>query len=598
VTGMSRFWKLTPFFALTMVLILLAVGTGTVIYGERSYREQKTNEVTVQARILASSVTAALVFNDAETAQEQVNSLKANAEILAAAVYDANGVLVASYSREDSQTLPQTAQPRDPYFEDDRLIVAIPVALSHLTLGTIYVRSITEPVATRFSRYGLIGLLVFMAALVVGVLGVAQSALGRANAELQYRAHDLAAANAQLHAQIAEREKAEEALRQSQKMEAIGQLSGGIAHDFNNLLTVIRGNLQLLQKRLLAGRTDVTQYVDLAMDGISRATSVTQRILAFSRRQPLSPKPVDLSGLIHDMEPLMNHSIGARITLDLGLRSDWWTLCDPNQMENVVLNLVINARDSMPEGGRITIQTLNVTTEVSPDAEYAPGDYVRLSVIDTGSGMTEEVKRRAIDPFFTTKPIGQGTGLGLSMVFGYIKQSHGHLIIDSALGAGTSISILMPRYRLESDTDPVAPPEEPKRPEAAPKSTAPEKRSTVLIVEDEYLVRMLAAETIREEGYDVIEEGDGIAAHRVIESDTEIDLLITDVKLPGMGGYQLAEKALASRPNLKVMVVTGYTQDPLPLILEKAGVKVLHKPYDLETLASTTHRLLKDAAGA
>jgi signal transduction histidine kinase len=594
---MSRLWKLTPLIALSMVLILLAVGTGTVIYGERSYREQKVNEVTVQARILASSVTAALVFNDADTAQEQVNSLKANAEILAAAVYDTNGVLVASYSRENSQTLPQTVQPRDPSFEDDRLIVALPVVLSHLTLGTVYLKSITEPVATRLARYSLIGLLVFMAALVVGVLGMAQSALGRANAELQHRAQDLAAANAQLHAQIAEREKAEEALRQSQKMEAIGQLSGGIAHDFNNLLTVVRGNLQMLQKRISSGRMDVGQYVDLAMDGINRATSVTQRILAFSRRQPLSPKPVDLSRLIHDMEPLMNHSIGARITLDLGLRSDWWTLCDPNQMENVVLNLVINARDAMPDGGRITLQTMNVTAEASPDADYPPGDYVRLSVIDTGSGMTEEVKRRAIDPFFTTKPVGQGTGLGLSMVFGYIKQSHGHLIIDSALGAGTSISILMPRYRAESDPDP-SPPDEPSQPTAAPEPPAPVKRSTVLIVEDEYLVRMLAAETIREEGYDVIEEGDGIAALHVVEADTDIDLLITDVKLPGMGGYELAEKALALRPRLKVMVVTGYTQDPLPLSLEKAGVEVLHKPYDLETLASATHRLLKDAAGA
>jgi signal transduction histidine kinase len=595
---MSRFWKITPIIALATAVVLLIAGVSVVFYGERSYREQKINEVSVQGRILASSVTAALVFNDNDAVQEQVNALKANAEILAAAVYDANGSLIASYYREGDESLPQTAQAAEPRSEDGRLIVTLPVTLSHLSLGTVYLRTIIEPVATRFARYGFIGLLVSMAALLVAILGIAQSALARANAQLQRQTQSLAATNTQLNNQISQREKAEEALRQSQKMEAIGQLSGGIAHDFNNLLTVVKGNLQMLQKRMREGRVDVGQYIDLAMDGLNRASSVTQRILAFSRRQPLSPKPVDLAKLVADMHPLLIHSLGPTISLELKLRSTWRATCDPNQMENVILNLVINARDAMPGGGRLIIETDDAHPETVDGAEdFVPGDYVRLSVIDTGIGMTDEVRRRAIDPFFTTKPIGQGTGLGLSMVFGYIKQSQGHLSIDSAVGGGTKISILMPRHAaaISAGTEPAESISVSQSPDAAvAPAPAPTRAPTVLIVEDEYLVRILAVETLQDEGYDVLEAEEGSAALAMIKTGVEIDLVISDVKLPGISGYQLAESALALRPNLKMMMVTGYAQDPLPPVLAQAGIQVLYKPYDLGELAARTNRIVRE----
>jgi signal transduction histidine kinase len=317
-----------------------------------------------------------------------------------------------------------------------------------MVVGSVFLRASTDSLQRRLIRYGGIVLLVTMGVLVLVVLGQAQNALARANAELESQARDLALSNRRLKDEMAERERAEDALRQSQKMEAIGQLSGGIAHDFNNLLTIVRGNLQLLQRRMTQGRTDTQRYIDAAMEGLKRAASLTQRILAFSRRQPLSPKPVDLSRLVEGMADLMRHSVGATIEIETRLESDWWTLCDANQMENVILNLAINGRDAMPGGGTLLIETANVSLPASD--EIAPGDYVKMVVRDTGTGMTQEVLRRAIDPFFTTKPQGQGTGLGLSMTFGYVRQSNGYLHIASEVGKGTAIAILMPRYDTET----------------------------------------------------------------------------------------------------------------------------------------------------
>ena len=393
---MIRSWKLAPAIALTIAVALLLAGVMIVVYTERSYKEQKIREVSVQAEILASTVTAALAFDDSEAAQEYVNALKANPEVYAAAVYDAGGSLFASYSRDEEGVLPETAEAREPHFDDGHLIVVTPVTQGDASLGTVYLRTVTEPVARRLARYGVIVLLVTMASLVVAVLGAAHAALAGANAELRKQAFDLAEANRRLQVQIEEREKAEAALRQSQKMEAIGQLSGGIAHDFNNLLTIVKGNLDLLQRRIAQGRTDVARYVDLAMDGVSRASNLTQRILAFSRRQPLSPKPVNLSRLITDMDQLLRHSVHEFITVETRLEADWWTLCDPSQMENVVLNLVINARDAMPDGGQLIIETANLRAETAPEAlEGAlPGDYVRLSIIDTGVGIVHAVNQR------------------------------------------------------------------------------------------------------------------------------------------------------------------------------------------------------------
>jgi signal transduction histidine kinase/ActR/RegA family two-component response regulator len=433
--------------------------------------------------------------------------------------------------------------------------------------------------------------LIGMAILVVVVLGLAHATLARANRELEGQASQLAESNRNLHVQIEEREKAEEALRQSQKMEAIGQLSGGIAHDFNNLLTIVRGNLQLMQKRIAEGRIDVGNYLDLATDGLNRAASVTQRILAFSRRQPLTPKPVDLNRLIEGMSELVRHSLDANVEIETRLRATWWTQCDANQMENVILNLAINARDAMPNGGNLLIETADES--VGASGNMPSGDYVRLTVSDNGIGMSEDVLRRAIDPFFTTKPVGHGTGLGLSMVFGYITQSNGHLDISSQSGKGTRVSILMPRL----DVVPAAAAEE-LEPEPVSALVALEPQAarapTVLIVEDEALVRMVAAETIRDEGFNVIDVGHGSDALDILKAGTEIDLLITDIKLPGVNGYQLAEVGIVHRPRMKLILVTGFAQDPVPEKLADAGAKIFYKPYDLDALASCAKQMLND----
>jgi signal transduction histidine kinase len=260
------------------------------------------------------------------------------------------------------------------------------------------------------------------------------------------QARELADANAKLQDEMGQRAKAEEALRQSQKMEAIGQLSGGIAHDFNNLLTIIKGNLQLMHRRIAQGQTDVGRYIDAAMEGVNRAASLTQRILAFSRRQPLAPKPLNISDLLGNMQDLLRHSVGTQVKIEMRLDADWLALCDANQMENVILNLAINASDAMPEGGRLLI----ATTNRSSLEHFAAADCVEIEVSDTGVGMTEEVRRRAVDPFFTTKPQGKGTGLGLSMTFGYVQQSGGQLEIDSEPGKGTTIRIQIPRYQQQT----------------------------------------------------------------------------------------------------------------------------------------------------
>jgi len=454
-TDLSMRWRFTPAIALASAVILLVMGVTLAFLQEQSYRAQKIREAGVQAEILAASVSAALAFNDDKTAQEYVDALKANPEIEAVGVYAPSGVLVADFYRDGSLPAPRNIALGPPRFEGNHLIVVREVVERGNRLGVVYMRAVTESLQRRLMRYAGIMLLVIMAALVLGVLGTAQGALTRANAELKDKADALAEANDQLHAEMQERANAEEALRQAHKMEAIGQLSGGIAHDFNNLIAVIKGNLQLLQRRLAAGRSDVDRYVDSANEGLNRAAALTQRILAFSRRQPLSPKPVDLSRLVTGMTELLRHSLGAAVQIETRLESDWWVMCDANQMENVILNLAINARDAMPEGGRLMIETANCTvTAASYGDDVSPGAYVRLSLRDTGMGMMDEVRAKAIDPFFTTKPPGRGTGLGLSMTFGYVRQSNGHLNIESMVGKGTTITIYMPRVaRGDADTE-------------------------------------------------------------------------------------------------------------------------------------------------
>lgn len=444
----GREWNMPVAAALVAALLLLAAGIMMAAYEERLYSNQQIKDVREQAQILAASVSAAILFDDRGVAQEYVMALQANPELEAAAVYDQKGTVMAHFTREGAR-LPQGRVAPGTSFVGEHVNVAVAVTQDRAAIGTVYLSAATEPVARRVARYAGLILLVTMGALVIAVLGLSQAALKR-------RANELAVLNRQLQAEMEERRKTEEALRQSHKMEAIGQLSGGIAHDFNNLIMIVKGNLRLLRRKFGAEVEQAGNYVTSAEEALDRAAHLTQRILAFSRRQPLSPRQVMLSELVEGMGQLLRHSVGEQVTLTTRLEARWPARCDVNQMENVILNLAINARDAMPEGGTLEIVTRDVhLTDVPPGVEgesFVPGDYVALSLRDSGEGMPEEVRQRAVDPFFTTKPLGKGTGLGLSMTFGYVRQSGGYLLIDSAPGEGATITILMPRSMEESQT--------------------------------------------------------------------------------------------------------------------------------------------------
>jgi PAS domain S-box-containing protein len=380
----------------------------------------------------------------------------------------------------------------------------------------------------------------------------------------------------------AERLKAtEEALLQSRKMEAVGQLTGGIAHDFNNLLTGIVGSLDLLQTRLNQGRTDnVARYINAAMTSANRAAALTHRLLAFARRQPLIPKSVDANQLVVSLEDLLRRTIGETIDLSIVAADDLWgTLCDPNQLESALLNLAINARDAMPDGGKLTIITANARLDgVTADTRaLLPGDYIRIDVTDTGVGMSVEVAARAFDPFFTTKPIGQGTGLGLSMIYGFARQSNGHVTIDSKLKQGTSVRLYLPRHQGDAASG-----HEPAVKAAEHAATG----ETVLVVEDEPVVRAVILEMLQEQGYRTREAVDGPAGLRILRDPERIDLLVTDVGLPGMNGRQLADQARETRPDLKILFITGYAESAaIAAGFLQPGMEMITKPFDLDNLS-------------
>jgi PAS domain S-box-containing protein len=385
-------------------------------------------------------------------------------------------------------------------------------------------------------------------------------------------------------------QRAEEALRQSQKMEAIGQLTGGIAHDFNNILTGIVGSLELMQRRIAAGRTgEISRYVNAAITSANRAAALTHRLLAFARRQSLDPKPIDVNHLVVSMEDLLRRTLGENIAISTALEPVLWpAFSDANQLESALLNLVINSRDAMPEGGKLTISTRNaelIGSGTSDDEGFSPGDYVEISIADTGTGMAPEVLEKVFDPFFTTKPIGQGTGLGLSMIYGFVRQSNGHISVDSTVGQGTMITLYLPRhYEAEDEVSASAAPSE------APRAQTGE---TVLVIEDEDAVRMLVIEVLEELGYTVMEAIDSKTALPIFESDQRIDLLVTDVGLPGLNGRQLAEIARQQRPGLRVLFMTGYTQAAAMRggFLE-TGMEMITKPFTVDALATRVREML------
>ena len=384
---------------------------------------------------------------------------------------------------------------------------------------------------------------------------------------------------------------ARDALRQSQKMEAIGQLTGGIAHDFNNLLAGISGNLEMLEMRLEQGRlADLDRYITGAQGSARRAAGLTQRLLAFSRRQTLDPKPTDANRLIGDMEDLIRRTVGPDIDLEIaGAEGIWATLVDPSQLENALLNLCINARDAMsPDGGRLTIETANKALDgrAARERELPVGQYIALSVTDTGSGMSPDIISHAFDPFFTTKPLGQGTGLGLSMIYGFVRQSGGQVQIYSEVGRGTTMCLYLPRHEGSAAMA--------KKPAAAMAEPGG-KGETVLVIDDEPAIRELIMEVLKENGYIAIEAADGPSGLKILQSDRPVDLLITDVGLPGgMNGRQVADAARVGRPHLKVLFVTGYAEKAIFRNgLLEAGMEVVIKPFAMASLGKKIDDLLK-----
>ena len=426
------------------------------------------------------------------------------------------------------------------------------------------------------------------------VLEAAQAELKAANAGLESQAQELAAANRELHSEMQRREQAEESLRHLQKIEALGQLTGGIAHDFNNLLQVILGSLDLAQHRLNRGDVITAEcgweQLQAAVRGAERAALLTQQLLAFARRQPLAPQTLDLNRLVTSMSEMLRRTLGETIAIETVLAGGLWSVsADSNQLENAIINLAVNARDAMPNGGRLTIETANASLDEAyarTHEEVTAGQYVMLAISDNGVGMTGEVLGQAFEPFFTTKELGQGTGLGLSQVYGFIKQSGGHIKIYSEPGQGTTVKMYLPRLALAGATAAIV-----GQSDAAPGGT---KAEVILVVEDEPDVRLSTVGMLEELGYAVVEAADGASALQLLADRPEIRLLFTDVGLPGgMNGRQLAEKARETRPDLKVLYTTGYARNA---IIHHGrldpGVELMIKPFTFAALAAKIRAML------
>ena len=401
---------------------------------------------------------------------------------------------------------------------------------------------------------------------------------------------------ADLEREYAARQKAEEALRQAHKIEAVGQLTGGIAHDFNNLLTVVLGGLEAIGRQLTtlpesAAASRIARAKDMALQGAQRAVTLTSRLLAFSRQQPLAPQALDANKLVAGICELLRRTLGEAVALETVLAGGLWsTFADSNQLENAVLNLALNARDAMPNGGRLTIETANCYLDEAYVAALAEpvmrGQYVMIAVADTGAGMDSGTLDKAFEPFFTTKDVGKGTGLGLSQVYGFVRQSAGHVKIYSEVGEGTTVKIYLPRHRGESDSV--------KAGDGALDPVRAIGTETILVVEDDDALRAYTTESLRELGYRVLEAAGGAAALEILKEDNNVDLLFTDVVMPGgINGRELADEAVRRRPGLKVLFTTGYTRNAIVHHGRlDPGIHLIGKPFSFQELAANVRARL------
>ena len=553
-------------FVLASAIVLVAASIAVALYDESQYRLQTTEAANVQARVLADTVTAALVSGDHQALQNYANALRANSGVDAVGIFDDQGRRVASFTR--SHIADRLSQVKTPATAPGQVIVFASVAQGGVKRGTVYLRDRTEPLARRLSRYIAPGFLVLMASLMFAVMSLDARALRLANRDLE--------------AQIEEREKVEAALRQSQKMEAIGRLTGGIAHDFNNMLGIVMGNLDLLLRRFSDGDPKLVRLAEHAMEGAKRAAALTQRLLAFSRLQPLRPTDADIAKTVTDMTHLLRRTLGETVAVETVSAGGLWRAhIDLPQLETAIVNLAINSRDAMPNGGKLTIETGNAYLDrayAEADEDVKPGQYVMVAITDTGVGIPANVLGQVFEPFFTTKPTGMGTGLGLSQVQGFIKQSGGHIRIYSEVGVGTTVKLYLPRSQTDLDR-PVA---------GALRSEAPGRRDlTVLVVEDEIGVREFAVEALGELGYDVISADGAKAALEQLGAHPEVALMLTDVVMPETNGRVLAEEARRRWPKLRVVFMTGYTRNAIVHNgVVDAGAHLVSKPFSVAQLGA------------
>ncbi|HTI66460.1 MAG TPA: ATP-binding protein [Caulobacteraceae bacterium] len=563
--------------ALLAVAVLLVGGVALATANERAYRADRERETRVQADILAASVTASLAFDDRRAAQGYIDALSVNPQLQAAAIYDLRGEAFASFTRRGTALAPPPPGLR--WIRGGRLQIVRPVTENGTSLGRVYLATVPEPIAMTLTRHGGTALLVVMAMMFLALLGRAYTALDR-------RAAELVRVNEDLRREALERERAEEALLQAKKMEALGQLTGGIAHDFNNLLQAMQGGFDLI-RRAPEDFKRVARLADVGLQASERGHKLTSQLLAFSRASQLQLQPLLVGEVIEGMSSLLSSTVGPLVEVRCELDAPpIRVLADPTQLEMAVLNVAVNARDAMPEGGLLTVRLR--LREVTGDPELEDDLYLELSIADTGPGMGPEVRARAFEPFFTTKGVGHGTGLGLAQVYAMARQSGGTARIASAPGEGATVSLILRQARdqaaaatVEAETADVVP--------------HPAVARTILVVDDDTEVRALLGELLGALGHKVIEAADGPSALDLL-SNGPPDLMLVDFAMPGMNGAELASAALSLWPGLPIVFASGYADIAQVETAVGPRASIIRKPFTLEVLNGAIERAAREAA--
>jgi signal transduction histidine kinase/CheY-like chemotaxis protein len=569
-------WRSAPIAIFGIALLILLAGVGVSLQFNSTYSESRIEQTQGFADILAASSAAAVDFGDRAAAQQAAEAYRVNKQVRLIGIYDRSGRLVGGYTRSGNPVTATIAAL--PSAADDEIRAQSPITMSGQQIGMVYLDVDKDLRSRTLARYVILVGLFLLAALVVATLGLAQSQLRRANRELGSRAEALAQANTLLQEQIEERAKAEDELRQSQKMQALGQLTGGIAHDFNNQLTVIQGSADMLTRPDLADDKRI-RFAQAIVQSATNAASLTSQLLAFARRQPLKPERIDLNRLVREMDDLLDRTMGERFKIVTDLHElPCRVEVDSTQLQSAILNIASNARDAMSGGGVFTIRTCDLGV-----SDGKP--MVALELQDTGEGMSDEVQERVFEPFFTTKPTGKGTGLGLSQVYGFATQSGGDVRVRSEPGKGTTVTIVLPCVEAAALVEPLS----------VATQTPDQPSARILIVEDNEDVGAFAETLLSELGHRVTRASSGEQALEITRREP-FDVVLSDVVMPGMGGLKLAETLAREQPDLPVVLATGYSQD----IVEggTGGRLVILKPYRLATLSEALASALRLSGSA